>query len=268
MSKVYSNKDLMRLAIEEHLKCSEYPRVGAVVAKDGLLLSAGYRGEQGRFHAERVAIGKLNNHQLRGATLYTTLEPCITISTEQVVSSCTDLIVASGITAVVIGVLDTNGMVYSQGYRKLLQNHISVSFFSRDLRESVEEETFEYGDLHTVYGHGKRRVPVVHGGTSMNMHFSETDDRAIRIRWEMLQFNFRCVDLISDNGAVRVASGASNFEDITDPLVFRFPSHDARMTDGDIVVIKPPNATFCVLIKLITIYEKDILFQWQVRNDP
>ena len=31
----YSSTDLMKIAIEEHLKCNEYPRVGAVVAKDG-----------------------------------------------------------------------------------------------------------------------------------------------------------------------------------------------------------------------------------------
>ena len=33
-----------------------------------------------------------------------------------------------------------------------------------------------------------------------------------------------------------------------------------------ISIVKPPNATFCVLVKLIDIFEKDILFQWEVRN--
>lgn len=41
----YSNADLMKIAIEEHLKCFEYPRVGAVIAKGGKILSAGHRGE-------------------------------------------------------------------------------------------------------------------------------------------------------------------------------------------------------------------------------
>src|SRR5690606_26216935 len=70
-------RNLMKLAVEEHLKCSEYPRVGAVVARYGNVLSTGHRGEVKRRHAERVAIEKLRREDLVGATLYTTLEPCV-----------------------------------------------------------------------------------------------------------------------------------------------------------------------------------------------
>ena len=41
----YSSCDLMKIAIEEHLKCSEYPRVGSVISKNGNVLSTGHRGE-------------------------------------------------------------------------------------------------------------------------------------------------------------------------------------------------------------------------------
>jgi pyrimidine deaminase RibD-like protein len=34
----YSKSDFMKFAIEEHLKCSEFPRVGAVIAKNGTVL--------------------------------------------------------------------------------------------------------------------------------------------------------------------------------------------------------------------------------------
>ena len=91
--------------------------------------------------------------------------------------------------------------------------------------------------------------------------------RAIEFRWNTLQPNHGCVDLLGENGAVRIASGAKHFYDITDPLIFRFPSHYARMRKGMIAVVKPAKATFCVLIKLIKIYQNDILFQWEVRND-
>jgi diaminohydroxyphosphoribosylaminopyrimidine deaminase/5-amino-6-(5-phosphoribosylamino)uracil reductase len=164
-----------------------------------------------------------------------------------------------------IGVLDPNGTIYSEGYRKLLQSKISVGFFPRKLRAAVEEETFEYGDIHKIY-HGKRRIPVVHSGTSLEVQFSENDSRKINIRWSSLQFHHGCVDLISDNGAVRVASGATKFSDVTDPMVFRFPSHFARMSRDMIAIVKPTNSTFCVLIKLLEIYDNDILFQWEVRN--
>jgi diaminohydroxyphosphoribosylaminopyrimidine deaminase/5-amino-6-(5-phosphoribosylamino)uracil reductase len=256
----------MKLAIEEHLKCSEYPRVGAVVAKDGEVLSTGYRGERNKTHAERVALEKLTHGQRRGSTVYTTLEPCVDLHHDQNIESCADLIISAGVSEVVIGVLDPNGSIYSQGYRKLLENNIGVSFFSRKLRAAVEEETFEFGDVHRVFGNGKRRVPVVHSGIDITVQFIESDSRAIPLSWKTLQPAHGCVDLSSLNGAVRVAAGAKNFGDITDPSVFRFPSHFARMMKGVIAIVQPAGSTFCVLVKLNDLFENDILFQWEVRN--
>lgn len=263
----YSTSDLMKLAIEEHLKCSEFPRVGAVVAKHGSVLATGYRGEVSRTHAERIAIEKLTREQLVDATLYTTLEPCVDLQHEQRVESCADLIAASGIREVYIGVLDPNATIYSQGFRRLLDSGISVKFFNRKLRAAVEEETFEFGDVHVVYGSGKRRIPVVHSGTDIEVRFSERDARSIPTKWATLQAGHGCVDLSSTNGAVTVAAGARNFSDITDPTVFRFPSHYARMTKGMIAVVRPQSAGFCVLVRLLDLYERDILIQWEVRND-
>lgn len=256
----------MKIAIEEHLKCTEFPRVGSVIAKDGLILATGFRGESGKKHAERVAIEKLKPEQLEDSILFTTLEPCVSVQEDQKIESCTDLIIQSGIRETIIGVLDPNGTIYTQGYRKLLENKISVAFFNRKLREAVEEETFEFGELHNIVGPGKRRIPVVHSGTSLTVQFSENDKRTFQIRWNTLQPNHGCVDLLSANGAVRVASGATEFAQITDPLVFRFPSHVARMKKGMIAIVCPAGATFCLLVKLIEVYENDIQFQWEMRN--
>lgn len=265
--KRYSNSDLMKIAIEEHLKCTEFPRVGVAISKSGVLLATGFRGEISGIHAERVAIEKLNQDDLLGSTIYTTLEPCVTIQREQVTECCADLIIKSGIEEAVIGVLDPNGTIYSNGFRKLLENRISVSFFNRKLRKAVEEETFEYGDLHKLIGPGKRRIPVVHSGTYLEIQFSEKDIRTINIQWNSLQTIHGVVDLLCESGAVRVAAGTTNFSDITDPTVFRFPSHYARLKKGEIAIVKPIRATFCVLIKLLELYDNDILFQWEVRND-
>jgi len=266
MQKTYSQKDLMKIAIEEHLKCIEFPKVGVVIAKDGMILSTGYRGERTGIHAERAAIEKLRSEQLIGSTLFTTLEPCVTLQHNQPFESCADLIQKSGITEVVIGVLDPNGTIYSQGYRALLKSNINVSFFNRKLRDAVEEDTFDFGIIDKIVGPGKRRIPVVQSGISLTVQFSKTDLRTIGFRWSTLQYKFGFVDLLSMNGAVRVASGANEFSDITDPMVFRFPSHFARMEKGMIAIVKPSGSDFCVLVKLIELYQDDILFQWEVRN--
>lgn len=263
----YSTTDLMKIAVEEHLKCSEFPRVGAVIAKNGKLLSTGHRGEAKGVHAERMAIQKLGREELEGSTLYTTLEPCVEIHSDQAMESCADLIVSTGIKDVFIGVLDPNGTIYSQGFKKLVENSISVKFFNRKLRAAIEQETFDFGEVHAVYGSGKRRVPVVQSGIDITVYFSKTDNRSIPIKWATLQPGHGCVDLSSQNGAVKVAAGARTFADVTDPTVFRFPSHFARMKKGMISVVQPPGATFCVLVRLIELYQNDILFQWEVRND-
>ena len=232
------------------------------------VLSTGHRGEAKGRHAERVAIEKLSREDLRGSAIYTTLEPCVGLYDNQNIESCAELIVSSGINEVFIGVLDPNGTIYSQGFKKLLENNISVKFFNRKLRPAIEEDTFEFGEVHVVYGSGKRRVPVVHSGIDINVQFSKTDSRTIPIKWATLQPEHGCVDLSSLNDAVKVASGTSRFSDITDPAVFRFPSHFARMARGMIAVVQPVGAGFCVLVKLIDLFENDILFQWEVRNDP
>lgn len=266
MTKKYSNSDLMKIAVEEHLKCTEYPKVGVVVTKDGLILSTGFRGEVARKHAERVALEKLAMPDRIGSTVFTTLEPCVALQTNQATESCADLIIASGVREVFVGVLDPNGTIYSQGFRKLLENNISVKFFNRKLREAVEQETFEYGEIEKVIGRGKRRVPVVGSGIDIKVQFSETDQRTIDISWRTLQPVHGFVDLSSSNGAVTTAAGASRFSDITDPTVFRFPSHFARMKKDMIAIVQPAGSTFCVLIKLIDLFENDILFQWEVRH--
>lgn len=266
MTKTYSNSDLMKIAVEEHLKCTEYPKVGVVVAKDGEILATGFRGEVPKKHSERVALEKLAMPDRIGSTVFTTLEPCVALQASQATESCADLIIASGVREVFVGVLDPNGSIYSQGFRKLLENNISVKFFNRKLRDAVEQETFEYGVIEKVIGSGKRRVPVVGSGIDIKVQFSEADQRTIDISWRTLQFGHRCVDLSSSNGAVRIAAGASRFSDVSDPTVFRFPSHFARMNKDMIAIVQPGGATFCVLIKLIDLFENDILFQWEVRN--
>ena len=80
------NLDFMNLAFEYAKKAydnNEVP-VGAVIVKDGKVLSCGYNNKEGNFcsvyHAEIIAImeatKKLNNWRLDDCDLYVTLDPC------------------------------------------------------------------------------------------------------------------------------------------------------------------------------------------------
>src|SRR5262245_36046495 len=87
------------------------PAVGAVVAKDGVLVGRGWTQPGGRPHAETEALRRAGA-AARGATLYVTLEPC---SHHGKTPPCADAIVAAGIARVVSAQVDPNPEVAGAG---------------------------------------------------------------------------------------------------------------------------------------------------------
>jgi diaminohydroxyphosphoribosylaminopyrimidine deaminase/5-amino-6-(5-phosphoribosylamino)uracil reductase len=73
------------------------PMVGAVVVRDGRVVSEGAHARFGADHAEAVAIRRAGENA-RGATLYVTLEPCRHYGK---VPPCTEAIVDAGVSRVV-----------------------------------------------------------------------------------------------------------------------------------------------------------------------
>lgn len=98
------------------------PAVGAVVAKDGVIVGRGWTQPGGRPHAEPEAL-KRAGQSSRGATLYVTLEPCSHVGKSP---PCTDAIIASGIARVVAAIGDPNPEVAAQGFAKLRAAGIAV----------------------------------------------------------------------------------------------------------------------------------------------
>jgi diaminohydroxyphosphoribosylaminopyrimidine deaminase/5-amino-6-(5-phosphoribosylamino)uracil reductase len=79
------------------------PTVGAVLVRDGAVVAQGVTEANGR-HAERVVLDAAGEGA-RGATLYTTLEPCAHHGTTP---PCTDAILAAAVERVVFGARDPN----------------------------------------------------------------------------------------------------------------------------------------------------------------
>ena len=93
----------MKEAIEEAKKGEGFvnpnPMVGAVIVKQGRIISKDYHHKCGEYHAERNAI--LNcKEDMHGAELYVTLEPCCHYGKTP---PCTEIIMESGIQKVYIG---------------------------------------------------------------------------------------------------------------------------------------------------------------------
>jgi pyrimidine deaminase RibD-like protein len=136
------------LAIEEAKKSvgeddRPHPKVGAVVVKDGKVLAKAHRGENPKSHAEYVALEeKLSSETLAGATVYTTLEPCIKRNPPKI--CCAQRLVDRRVARVLIGMLDPNPDIRGLGDQLLSEAGIEVQLFPRDLRAQVEEMNREF----------------------------------------------------------------------------------------------------------------------------
>jgi diaminohydroxyphosphoribosylaminopyrimidine deaminase/5-amino-6-(5-phosphoribosylamino)uracil reductase len=103
------------------LTCSN-PVVGSVLVKDNTIISLGITGKNGVPHSENIAILKAGNKAI-GATLYVTLEPCCHFGKTP---PCTDLIIQSKISRVVIATKDPDLRVNGLGIKKLQEAGIKI----------------------------------------------------------------------------------------------------------------------------------------------
>jgi pyrimidine deaminase RibD-like protein len=143
------DRNFARLAIDEARKSiSEsdarlHPKVGAVVVKDGKVLSVAHRGEHPANHAEYIALEKkLSDEAVAGATVYTTLEPCTTRNHPKI--PCAERLIERKVARVVIGMLDPDDRISGRGQRRLRKAGIVTDFFSHDLMTEVEELNREF----------------------------------------------------------------------------------------------------------------------------
>lgn len=114
----------IELAKEGVGKVNPNPLVGAVIVKDGEILSEGYHARYGELHAERHAFSRLENPEAaRGAEMYVTLEPCCHQGKQP---PCTQAIIEHGIRKVYVGSDDPNALVAGKGIALLRQAGVEV----------------------------------------------------------------------------------------------------------------------------------------------
>ena len=82
------------------------PMVGSVIVLNNTIIGEGWHKKAGEPHAEVHAINSVKDKSLlKDATIYVSLEPCSHIGKTP---PCANLIVASGIKNVVMGIVDSN----------------------------------------------------------------------------------------------------------------------------------------------------------------
>ncbi|KAF1044104.1 MAG: Riboflavin biosynthesis protein RibD [Herbaspirillum frisingense] len=108
------------------LNTTPNPRVGCVIVKDRLIIGAGFTQPPGGNHAEIQALADAaaRGHDVRGATVYVTLEPCSHFGRTP---PCADALIHAGVGRVVAAIADPNPQVAGQGLARLQAAGIEVA---------------------------------------------------------------------------------------------------------------------------------------------
>lgn len=126
---------------------SPNPIVGAVIVRDEQVLGEGYHVRAGADHAEVAAI-KAAGGDVKGATIYVTLEPCCHTGRT---GPCSRALIESGIARVLVASLDPSTKVNGKGLVELREAGIEVEVLDGTLAERarVQNEAFR---KHAVTG--------------------------------------------------------------------------------------------------------------------
>jgi diaminohydroxyphosphoribosylaminopyrimidine deaminase/5-amino-6-(5-phosphoribosylamino)uracil reductase len=102
------------------------PMVGAVLVRDGAVLARGHHKRFGGAHAEveAIAAARADGADVRGATMYVTLEPCCH---QGKTPPCTRAIIEAGISRVVAAMEDPDSRVCGKGLLALAQAGVEVA---------------------------------------------------------------------------------------------------------------------------------------------
>ncbi len=131
-------------------KVNPNPLVGAVIVKDGQIISEGYHAKYGDLHAERNAFRNLKcADDAKGAEMYVTLEPCCHFGKQP---PCTQAIIEHGIRKVYVGSNDPNALVAGKGIEQLRQAGIEVETeVLKDECDALNPVFFHYITTQTPY---------------------------------------------------------------------------------------------------------------------
>jgi diaminohydroxyphosphoribosylaminopyrimidine deaminase/5-amino-6-(5-phosphoribosylamino)uracil reductase len=99
------------------------PNVGCIVVANGTVVGRGSTAPGGRPHAEALALAEAGT-AARGATLYTSLEPCAHASARG--PTCAALIPEAGVSRVVIALADPDPRTCGQGIAMLRASGVQV----------------------------------------------------------------------------------------------------------------------------------------------
>ncbi|MGH2373384.1 MAG: bifunctional diaminohydroxyphosphoribosylaminopyrimidine deaminase/5-amino-6-(5-phosphoribosylamino)uracil reductase RibD [bacterium] len=115
-------EEALSLAQQAAGRTSPNPLVGALVVADGHVVGRGFHRKAGEAHAEALALREAGA-LARGATVYTTLEPCAHSGRT---GPCTEALLDAGVRRVVAAMIDPDPKVDGRGLARLRAAGVAV----------------------------------------------------------------------------------------------------------------------------------------------
>lgn len=151
-------KKVLRLARRGLGSTSPNPVVGALVVKNGQIISSGYHRKAGAPHAEIEALS-MAGERAKGSTLFVNLEPCNHYGRTP---PCTKAILESGIKRVVVGIADPNPNVTGGGCKFLRSKGVEVKY------GVLEEECTRLNEVYIKYVKKGKPFVILKGALTLD----------------------------------------------------------------------------------------------------
>ena len=178
----------MNLAIERNGLTGLNPPVGCLIVKNNKILSFGQTGFNGRPHAEFEAISKCKKKELKGSSIYITMEPCTHYGKTP---PCTNLIIKSKIKKVIYSINDVDKRTANKAYSLLKLKKIIVS---KNLLQSEAKKIYK-----NYFHHKIIKKPYVAAKIACSKdHFISSKNKIITNQYSrevshLLRFNFDAI---------------------------------------------------------------------------
>lgn len=197
----------LRLAEKGRGKTSPNPMVGALLVKNGKILATGYHRRHGADHAEVDCLKKMGGKAPKGAVLYVTLEPCCHTG---LTPPCTDAILKSGVSHVVVAMRDPNPLMSGKGIRRLKRAGIRIT------EKILADDALRLNAAYHTWRTEKRPLVILKAGMSLDGKIAMRDGtskwitglpartEAHRLRREVDAILVGVQTVIADNPALTV----------------------------------------------------------------
>lgn len=239
--------DVAKQSVPEAGRSAPPPRVGVVVVLNGESVGESYRGETGKGrHAEFGLLERLSPVDLRGATVYTTLEPCSRRNHPKV--PCAQHTIDRGVSTVFIGMYDPNPVIYREGWRLLRDAGVKLRDFSPELRAEIAADNDEFlAQFQVATGKtGEATFDFLQNGGRFLLPLHHVE---FLTRWTM--GGHGSIHALDYENHVAHARYAYRFDEVDDPGALDFSNYTHLIREGEIVVFRHEHGFALVRVEMV-----------------